>query len=594
MRFESPCKAQGGGTQNLSLFHLSNPQCTSLMVLLALALAAACVEVWQGNFSFPGLTPGTWFAHDIPINITVDALAATVEWTFEVLSDGRKCVTQREPGLKVSIEGQKWFARGTGANPDYYSLAANLTNVDTLSDGIIYKGTWPAPIEGTFSAKKNAPRSTWQCPTSPAPPPAPPASQQSQVWPAPASFTKGSANLTLASDFEFKFASAETPATFLDVFSRYESLTRPHRSAKTTSNEGYLRQLLVSVTDADEAPPQQSTNESYVLKIDAVGAASLHAATIYGAMRGMETFSQLVRYQFSTATYLISNVPLVIEDEPRFAYRGFMVDTSRHFLSLGMLKRLIDSMSFAKMNVLHWHAVDDQSFPLQVDSFPQLQEQGAYSAEERYSKLDVADVVEFARLRGVRVMLEIDTPSHTACWCRGYGDKVCPPKPCKDGITRTPLDPSTNNTFAMIQQILQELSVQFPEELLHVGQDEVDVGCWSSAQNPTIGKWQEQHGFDQTQGDQAYVYAANRIEEGVRSLKKRAVQWWPGLCLGVHTGNRSYSYTLYYTHTLYTILIHSILYYTHWRQVVRTTVWILPLPRCRAREWRDRPGPQGP
>jgi hypothetical protein len=67
----------------------------------------------------------------------------------------------------------------------------------------------------------------------------------------------------------------------------------------------------------------------------------------------------------------------------------------------------------------------------------------------------------------------------------------------------------------------------------------VDVGCWTAAQNPTIGAWQQQHGFDETQGDQAYVYAANRIEDGVRSLKKRAVQWWPGLCLGVPTGGRS-------------------------------------------------------
>jgi N-acetyl-beta-hexosaminidase len=81
-------------------------------------------------------------------------------------------------------------------------------------------------------------------------------------------------------------------------------------------------------------------------------------------------------------------------------------------------------------------------------------------------------------------MLEIDTPSHTACWCRGYGEKVCPPKPCKDGITSTPLDPSTNNTFDMVQQVLQELSAQFPEELLHVGQDEVrllSLACYVPA-----------------------------------------------------------------------------------------------------------------
>jgi hypothetical protein len=463
-----------------------------MKVLIALALvvaSASSVEVWQGTFSFPGLQPGTWLAHNIPINITVDtnASTATVEWIWQELSNGEQCVPKKEPQLKVSTQGQQWFARGTGKDPQYYSLEANLTNDNTLLDGVIYSGTWPGTKEGSFSAKKNAPRSSWQCspkPTprpapKPTPPPTPKQKQQSPVWPAPASYTTGNANLTLASDFQFKFASSKTPATLLDVFSRYESLTRPHRSAKTASNTGNLHQLVVSITDTNEAPPQQGTNESYTLNIDASGNASLNAVTVYGAMRGMETFSQLVRYQFSTSTYFIANVPLLIKDEPRFVHRGFMVDTARHFQTLGMLKRLIDSLSYAKMNVLHWHAVDDQSFPLQVDSFPKLQEQvslcsqsvlsvcalslcsqsvlsvcalslcsqsvlkaaaaircylqlslfyfsfqGAYSAGERYSRLDVADIVEYARLRGVRVMLEIDTPSHTACWCR-YRTPYC-------------------------------------------------------------------------------------------------------------------------------------------------------------------------
>jgi hypothetical protein len=344
-----------------------------LLALRAVLVAGVTsMDVWQGTFRFPGLVPGTWLAHDIPINITVDtnASTATVEWTWAVLSNGDKCVPKKETQLKVSTEGQRWFARGTGEDPEYYSLVANLTNGDTLSEGVIYEskgGTWPATISGTFSAKKNAPNPSWQC--------SPNVTQQIPVWPAPASFTAGNANLTLASDFKFKFARPETPATLLDVFSRYESLTRPHRSATTASDSGYLHQLVVYITDTNEAPPQQGTNESYALTIDALGNASLHAVTVYGAMRGMETFSQLVSYQFSTGTYFIDNVPLAIEDEPRFVHRGFMVDTSRHFQTLRMLKNLIDSMSFAKMNVLHWHAVDDQSFPLQVDAFPKLQEQ---------------------------------------------------------------------------------------------------------------------------------------------------------------------------------------------------------------------------
>jgi hexosaminidase len=110
--------------------------------------------------------------------------------------------------------------------------------------------------------------------------------------------------------------------------------------------------------------------------------------------------------------------------------------------------------------------------------------------------------------------------------------KLCPNSKGKDGETRTPLDPSTNTTFSMIQTIFEELAPLLPEILFHVGQDEVDVGCWSEEQNPTIGAWQKQHGFETP--DEAYVYTANRIEAGVRSLAtpKRPVQWWPGLCLG--------------------------------------------------------------
>jgi len=113
---------------------------------------------------------------------------------------------------------------------------------------------------------------------------------------------------------------------------------------------------------------------------------------------------------------------------------------------------------------------------------------------ERYSQTDVISLVEYARDRGIRVMLEIDTPSHTRSWCSGYPD-LCPPLPCADGPTRTPLDPSKNSTFDSVQSVFAELSRLLPELLLHTGHDEVDVGCWSSAQNPSIGAWQRQMGF---------------------------------------------------------------------------------------------------
>ena len=231
------------------------------------------------------------------------------------------------------------------------------------------------------------------------------------LWPAPSAATWGMTDLTLSPNFVFTCANA-VPDILTHAFTRYASLTRPRRWKNTTAS-GMVGALVVSVDSADEAPPQLGTDESYTLIIGAASSspdgasssATLHAATVYGALRGLETFSQLVTFDPGTATYAVEKTPLRIDDAPRFPHRGFMVDTSRHWQSIAMLKRLVDSLSFAKLNTLHWHVVDDQSFPLTVRSFPNLQGMGAYSVAERYSPLDVEDIVEYARLRGVRVLL---------------------------------------------------------------------------------------------------------------------------------------------------------------------------------------------
>ena len=521
---------------------------TVRLAVAAATLASAAsspspTQKWAGTLTFPPYTTG----EALNITVNTDTNTAKVEWVFDKSGAGVLCEAHVETGLNVSIlpnqDGSNTSTvhlTGTGRDPAFYSFTANLS-----ADGRTLTGAIVGHAGSRLELKLNAPQVLSACEGPPTPAPTPPSKAQLPVWPQPSSWVAGSGIQELdAKYFVFSYTahptSGATPNTLVQAFHRYSGLITPHRPSPTAAGAaGALRSLVVSVTDPSEDPPQQGTNESYTLEVAGGGAAAtLKAATVYGALRGLETFSQLVLFNFSTATYSVTGVPLTVADSPRFTHRGIMADTSRHFLTKAMLYQLLDSMSYAKLNVLHWHIVDDQSFPMEVNSYPRLQGLGAYSARERYSRLDAADVVEYARLRGIRVMLEIDTPSHTACWCRGYPE-ICPPKPCKDGTTRTPLDPSTNETFTMIQRILEELSPLFPETLLHVGQDEVDVGCWSEAQNPTIGAWQKEHGF--ATPDETYVYTANRIEAGVRSLAtpKRAVQWWPGLCLGESTGNRS-------------------------------------------------------
>jgi len=123
------------------------------------------------------------------------------------------------------------------------------------------------------------------------------------------------------------------------------------------------------------------------------------------------------------------NAPWNVQDKPRYSHRGLLIDTSRHYEPIEVLKQLVDSLSFAKLNVLHWHVVDDQSFPFESTTYPKLWD-GTYSNDEKYSQEDVTELVEYGRLRNVRVMVEFDTPGHTTSWCIVYMN-VCPSATCR-------------------------------------------------------------------------------------------------------------------------------------------------------------------
>ena len=96
-----------------------------------------------------------------------------------------------------------------------------------------------------------------------------------------------------------------------------------------------------------------------------------------------------------------------ILDSPRFRHRGLMIDTGRHYLPVSLIHACLDAMSYIKFNVLHWHISDDQSFPLESTVAPKLADDGAFSAYHHYTKEDVAGIIEFARLRGIRVIPEV-------------------------------------------------------------------------------------------------------------------------------------------------------------------------------------------
>ena len=162
---------------------------------------------------------------------------------------------------------------------------------------------------------------------------------------------------------------------------------------------------------------QHGVDESYSIhvpeldRVDNLGlSAVLSAETVWGALRGLETFSQLVvrRSKGNSKLFVPHSVDIV--DEPLFPHRGLLLDTSRNFYPVDAILRTVRAMAHNKMNVFHWHITDSHSFPLRLSKEPELADLGAYGFRETYSREDVAMVVEFGRVRGVRVIPEIDMP----------------------------------------------------------------------------------------------------------------------------------------------------------------------------------------
>jgi hexosaminidase len=311
------------------------------------------------------------------------------------------------------------------------------------------------------------------------------------VWPMPSSLSMGDLAVYLPSSGFFFQTIDEKSGTEVDsptlelAYERYNKLIfSEYYSNQTSVSPTLSPKIDVLVSDTSEIYPQLETDESYELTIPSAANAvvQLSARTIYGVLRGLETLSQVIFYDFETGHYKVNSAPIAVQDSPRFLHRGILLDTARHFEPIPAIERLIDAMCYAKFNVLHWHVVDTQSFPFQSLTYPKLWE-GAFTARERYRQEEVQGIVEYGRLRGIKVMIEFDVPGHAAAWCKGYPE-ICPKVTSPQCLE--PLDPSKEVTFDLIDSLLSESTGRapgaglFPYRLLHLGGDEVSYLCWET------------------------------------------------------------------------------------------------------------------
>ncbi|KAL8539050.1 hypothetical protein ACS0TY_000879 [Phlomoides rotata] len=341
------------------------------------------------------------------------------------------------------------------------------------------------------------------------------------IWPLPWQYTSGNQTLTVDPNLYLSTTGNGGNSSIVsEAFERYKRIIFEHtRFNLPSARVDYDLTKLNILIHSDNEELQLGVDESHTLYVgtsdehSVIYVINIEANTVYGVLRALETLSQLCDFHYGTKTVRLYNAPWFIQDNPRFKYRGLLLDTSRHFMPIEIIKQVIESMSYAKLNVLHWHIIDEESFPLEVPSYPKLWK-GAYTKRERYTTDDAAEIVNFAKMRGINVMAEIDVPGHAEAWGVGYPD-LWPSPSCPE-----PLDVSNNFTFDVISGILSDIRKIFPFELFHLGGDEVKTDCWIST--PHVNQWLQDHNMT---GNDAYKYFVQRAQEIAMSLNWTPVSW---------------------------------------------------------------------
>ncbi|KAJ2163025.1 Glucosamine-6-phosphate isomerase (Glucosamine-6-phosphate deaminase) (GNPDA) (GlcN6P deaminase) [Coemansia sp. RSA 552] len=349
------------------------------------------------------------------------------------------------------------------------------------------------------------------------------------VWPIPAAYTSGNSTSSVA-DPQL-VTSLTTSSILIDAMSRYkgiiskESFTPPaHYRLTRPQTSGTVDTLVIEVGSSDESLTME-TDESYTLDVPVDGKAILKANTVYGALHGIETFSQLL------LTYegerVIKDTPIHISDKPALVHRGIMLDTARNYYPIADLKRTLDAMSYNKLNVFHWHIVDGQSWPVESRSYPELQKNGAYSQDMQYSYKDVRDLIQYARGRGVRVIPEFDMPGHMFIVGESYPSitSCLDKQPNWDKYAAEPPSGQLNiakpeaSEFAV--GLVNEYAKLFTDEVFHVGGDEVNRNCWD--EDPDVKAYLSKHTNATVETLLSDFYT--KVHGAVGDVKKTGMSW---------------------------------------------------------------------
>jgi hexosaminidase len=347
------------------------------------------------------------------------------------------------------------------------------------------------------------------------------------IMPLPAKVERGDGSLKIDAGFRIAFVGYREPRLERAGQRFLHQIRRQTGIVLLPSNKtGGAATLEINTDHENKAIQELGEDESYTLDVSSSGA-KLRAANPLGALRGLQTFLQLI-----AITPDGFSVPAVhIEDRPRFLWRGLMIDSGRHFIPLDVIKRNLDGMEAVKMNVFHWHLSENQGFRAESRKFPKLHEQGSDGLF--YTQEEIHDVVEYARDRGIRVVPEFDMPGHSTAWFAGYPELASGKGPYaverQWGVFDPAMDPTDEKTYKFLNEFIGEMARFFPDQFFHIGGDEVNGKEWDA--NPKVQAFMKSHHIKNNAELQAYF--SRRVQELVTKHKKTPVGWDEVLVPGV-------------------------------------------------------------
>jgi hexosaminidase len=286
--------------------------------------------------------------------------------------------------------------------------------------------------------------------------------------------------------------------------------------------------------------------EGYALTVAPKGIV-IEANSSAGLFYGVQSLLQLLPVVNTNGPGPTSwSIPCVhIEDQPRFRWRGLMLDVSRHFFTKKEVERLLDEMAWHKLNVLHWHLVDDQGWRIEIKKYPRLTEVGAwrkgigfgldpkkstaYGPDGRYggyyTQNDIREVVAYAQSRHIQIVPEIEMPGHSSAALMAYPQFSCTGGPfttdLPGGVFNGVYCAGNDDSFAFIEDVITEICALFPGPYIHIGGDEVPVDNWKNC--PKCQARMHQEGL--TKEGELEGYFIRRVEKIVNAHHRRLIGW---------------------------------------------------------------------